>query len=99
MTREQIYEYVSTMDSAELDAIKMMVAARENELYDIRWWTHEKIDDYLYIVHYRDGRKHLTCKGADSYREYMRSDDAVWIERYTKDLFPEYEFLMRKEQA
>ena len=29
----------------------------------------------------------------------MRNDDAVWIERYTKDLFPTYEFLMRKEQA
>lgn len=99
MTREQINQYVSTMDSAELDAIKMMVAARENELYDIRWWTHEKIDDFIYKVHYQDGHTHITCKGADSYREYMRSEDAVWIERYTKDLFPTYEFLMRKETA
>lgn len=99
MTREQIFQYVSTMDSADLDAIKMMVAARENELYDIRWWTHEKIDEYLYIVHYRDGRKHLSCKGADSYQEYIRNDDAIWIERKTKDLFPTYETLMRKEQA
>ena len=99
MTREQIYEYVSTIDSADLDAIKMMVAARENELYDIRWWTHETIDDYLYKVHYQDGHTHISCKGADSYREYIRNEDAVWIERYTKDLFPTYEFLMRKEQA
>lgn len=99
MTREQINQYISTIDSADLDAIKMMVAARENELYDIRWWTHEKIDDYLYIVHYRDGRKHLSCKGADSYQEYIRNDDATWIERKTKDLFPTYETLMRKETA
>ena len=99
MTREQIFQYVSTMDSADLDAIKMMVAARENELYDIRWWTHEKIDEYLYKVHYQDGHTHITCKGKDSYEEYMRNDDAIWIERYTKDLFPTYELLMRKEQA
>ena len=81
MNQEQIFEYISKVNITDLDAIKMMVAARENELYDIRWWTHEKIDDYIYKVHYQDGHTHITCKGADSYREYMKNDDAIWIER------------------
>ena len=99
MNQEQILEYISNVNIADLDAIKKMIEDREEEMYEEAWWTHETIDDYLYKVHYQDGHTHITCKGADSYREYIKSDDAVWIERYTKDLFPTYEFLMRKEQA
>ena len=99
MNQEQILEYISNVNITDLDAIKKMIEEREAEMYEEAWWTHETIDDYLYKVHYQDGHTHITCKGADSYREYIRNDDAVWIERYTKDLFPTYEFLMRKEQA
>ena len=99
MLQEQIHDAIRSMTSADLEAIKKMIAQEEKDRYDEMWWIHDRIDDYLYKVHYRDGHIHITCKGADSYKEYMMNDDAMWIERYTKDLFPTYEFLMRKEQA
>lgn len=99
MTKEQISDYIKSLNVADLDIIKSMVLEREDELYEERWYTHDRIDDYLYIVHYKDGHTHLTCKGKDSYEEYINSDDAVWIERKTKDLFPTFEFLERKYDA
>lgn len=99
MSQEQICNTIHTMSHEDLDAVKKMIAAEEKSRYDDMWWTHDRIDDYLYIVHYRDGSTHLSCKGKDSYEEYMKEDDALWIERKTKNLFPVKEFLMRKETA
>lgn len=77
MTKEQISDYIKSLNVADLDIIKSMVLEREDELYEERWYTHDRIDDYLYIVHYKDGHTHLTCKGKDSYEEYINNDDAV----------------------
>lgn len=90
MTQEQIF----ALDPTQLEALKRLVEQREKQLYHEMWWTHEQIDDYLYIVHFQDGSFIYFCKGADAYRRYLQ--DGVMIERKTKDLFPKREILERK---
>lgn len=94
---EQI-EMLRSLSISELESLRDAMNKVIEERYDEMWWIHDKIDNYLYVVHYADDKKHMSCKGKESYEEFMKHDDAIWIERYTKDLFPTYEFLMRKEQ-
>ena len=87
MLQEQIQDTIRSMSTADLEAIKSMIA------------THDRIDDYLYKIHYADGNTYVMCKGKQAYERYLKEEDATWIERYTKNLFPTYEFLERKEIA
>lgn len=93
---EQI-EMLRSLSISELETLRDALNKVTEERYEEMWWTHDRTDNFLYVVHYTDGRKHLTCKGKDSYEEFMKHDDALWIERYTKDLFPLHFLLMRKE--
>lgn len=90
-------EQISAMSLKEIEALKLLIEEREEELYDEAWYRHTRLDDYIYKVHYANGEYCRYCKGADAYEEYL--NHGTWIERYTKDLFPTYEFLMRKEPA
>ena len=90
---------IRSMNTADLEAIKKMIAQEEKNRYDEMWWTHDKIDDYLYKIHYIDGHTYVVCKGKQAYEMYTKDKDAMWLERYTKNLFPTYEFLTRKELA
>ena len=98
MTQEQI-DFFATIDPATMDAVKQLLAKREKELYNERWWSHGKTDNYIYIVNYANGDYHMDYLGERSYQRYLKDDDAVSIGRRTKDLFPIYEELMRKERA
>lgn len=99
MLQEQIHDAIRSMSTADLEAIKSMIAKEERNRYDEMWWTHDRIDDYLYKIHYADGNTYVMCKGKQAYERYLKEEDATWIERYTKNLFPTYEFLERKERA
>ena len=98
MTQEQI-NFISTLDATTLDAVKKLLVKREMELYNERWWTHDGIDNYIYVITYVDGRKFHDYQGKRTYKKYLNDADAIAIGRETKDLFPEYEELMRKETA
>ena len=95
---EQFADVIRSMSTADLEAIKSMIAKEERNRYDEMWWVHDKIDDYLYKVHFADGHTYVVCKGQQAYEIYEKDDSATWVERYTKNLFPTFEFLMRKEQ-
>ena len=96
---EQFADVIRSMSTADLEAIKSMIAKEERNRYDEMWWTHDRIDDYLYKIHYADGHTYVICKVKQAYDRYLKEEDDTWIERYTKNLFPTYEFLERKERA
>ena len=96
---EQIIETLSNLSMADFVAIKQLIAQEEKTRYNEMWWTHDAIDSYIYKVHLANGDYRLFCKGKQAYDFYEKDIEAVWIERYTKDLFPTYEFLERKAQA
>lgn len=98
MTQEQFFDYLANISAADLDAVKKIIADREEALYEERWWTHDKIDDYLYYVYYEDGTSWMHCIAKYVYDEYMRNDRAVMLKRKTKDLFPTWETLLEKER-
>lgn len=96
MLQELVIDMLRRMPLADFDVYLKAVAKVEKERYREMWYTHDNVDDYIYIVHYSDGHTHMTCKGKESYTEYMASDDAVMLERKTKDLFPTYQTLLQK---
>ena len=96
---------IESMTLADLQAVKKMIEEQEEKHYDENWKEHAEIDDYLYIIHYND-KKEYTGKNVyydyiakRCYEKFLNDDNAVWFERKTKDLFPTYEFLERKERA
>lgn len=96
MIQEQIRNELRSMSADELEAIKRMIEEEEESRYDEMWWTHTRKDDYIYIIHYKNGDYYLHHIASETYRKYLDDDNAEWIERRTKDLFPVYEFLERK---
>lgn len=99
MTNKQIHAAISQMSMADLTAIKEMIREQEDALYDESWQTHDKHDEYIYIVHFTDGSYFYDYLGKRAYELYKTDKYATWIERKTKDLKPTYEFLERKEIA
>lgn len=99
MTNIEFAEYLTTLSSKELEMVKKLIEQRENVDYDKNWKVHERKDDYLYIIHYTNGDVYYHHIAQVAYKKYLNEDDAEWIERKTKDLFPTYEFLERKNKA
>lgn len=99
MIQDLVIDMLRRMPIADFNLYKQAVAKVEQERYNEMWYDHDNVDDYIYIVHYSDGHTHTTCRGKQSYNEYMTSEDAVMIERKTKDLFPTYQTLLKKETA
>ena len=60
---------------------------------------HEELDEYLYIIHYTDGHTYIAQTGKKAYDMYINDDSAISIERKTKNLFPTYELLIKKEHT
>ena len=82
----------------QLEELVRLIEEEKKRRYDLKdsFFYHDRIDEYLYIVHYKNGSSHLDCIGSRSYKEYINNPDALWIERKTKDLFPSFELLMEK---
>lgn len=53
---------------------------------------HKTVDNYLYIIVYRDGSHHMGCIGQREFERFQDSEDAVSIWRRDKD------FLWYKEK-
>ena len=98
----QVESYVKRFNSltaTELYQLKDLIDDRIAETY---YWkenfmTHTEIDNYIYVVYLEDGNHHFFAKGEEAYKRYLE-DDAVSIDRKTKDLFPVYETLLVKER-
>lgn len=99
MVQELVCDYLRHMSLADFTLYKDAVEKVEKERYKEMWWTHERMDEYLYIIHYADGHTHLVCKGKEAYNIYEKDSDAIMVEGKTKDLFPTYKVLIRKEVA
>lgn len=104
MTRTQIRRFsdnISTLSGAELIALRELLNDRIDEVAsdDENFMLHDYLDEYFYYVYYLDGSRYLFTKGKDAYDEYMRRSDAVRIVSKTKDLFPTFKELIRKEIA
>ena len=99
----QVESYVnrfSSLTAIELNQLKELIDERIAETY---YWkenfmTHTELDNYIYIVYLDDGNYHYYFKGADAYKRYLE-DDAVMVDRKTKDLFPVFETILVKEKA
>lgn len=74
------------------------IIEKEYEHYDDKecFMLHEEIDNFFYYVYYKDGSRHMEYIGRKAYLKYVENDDAVKIERKTKDLFPTFELLAEK---
>lgn len=102
MTNRQIQMFcdrIKTMSGEELISLRQLLNEKIDEVaeMDENFMLHDWIDSYFYIVHYEDGTSHLHVKGKDAYDTFMRSESAVKIVRKTKNLFPTFEEIMRKE--
>ena len=102
MTQEQIRAFnqgISFYQGTDLNELKKLIELKIQEDYDRKenFMLHDKLDDYIYIVHYFDESFHYLCRGKDAYEEFIRDPKAVKISRKTKDLFPTYEDLIEKE--
>ena len=74
------------------EQIEVEYEKKENFMY------HDTIDNYLYLVYYLDGTSNLFAIGADAYERYIKREDAIRVERKTKNLFPTYETILRKNE-
>lgn len=98
MLQEQIHDVLHSMTAADLEAIKEMIAREERSRYEEMWWTHDRIDNYLYYVYYDDGTQWMHCVAKKVYDEYIKNEKAICIKRKTKDLFPTWETMLTKER-
>lgn len=102
MTQEQIKAFklgIAQFQGTDLNELRELIETKIQEEYDRaeNFMLHDSLDDYIYIVYYFDDSYHSYCRGADAYNEYMKNDFAIKIGRKTKDLFPVYEMLLKKE--
>lgn len=95
-----INEYISSLNTADLLQIKALVETKIQDHYDDKdnFYLHERIDDYTYIIDFVDGTRHYDYIGARAYKKYITDKRAVALRRRTKDLFPTYENLLVKEE-
>lgn len=101
MTKEQqnaFYRAMQFLNGHDLLALKDMVEDQIQYAKHLKenFYLNDTTDDYIYIVHYRNGKFHYVFKGADAYNEYMNNEKAWKLERKSKALFPTYESLMEK---
>lgn len=89
---------IAKYSGADLQLIRDMI----NEQIDIEFekpenfMYHTALDNYLYLVYFQDGTNRLFAIGADAYEEYMKRNDAIRVERKTKNLFPTFEVILKK---
>lgn len=92
-------EYLDGMNTAQLLALKSAIDEKIEEYYHLKenFYLHDRTDDYIYICVYDDGKIHYDYLGSSAYKRYLKDDHVVAIRRKTKDLFPTYEDLIKKE--
>lgn len=103
MTNKQIEVFrnrIAKYSGADLQIIQNLLNEQLELEYERKenFMFHTTVDNYLYIVYYKDGTSNLFCIGADAYERFIKRDDAVRVERKTKDLFPKYEVILKKNE-
>lgn len=97
MTNEQINNFIHSLNATDFNNLREFIKKEEKSRYDEMWWTHNRIDNYLYYVYYKDGSEWMHCIAKKVYDEYISNENAICIKRKTKDLFPTWETLMEKK--
>ena len=102
MTSEQINAFrlaLKSLTAEELTLLRDQVDEQIEDLYwcDENFWMRESIDSYIYITRYEDGSYYYDYLGQTAYERYISDDRAVQLDYKTKDLFPTFGTLMRKE--
>lgn len=87
------------LNTAQLLSLKDLIDEVLYENYDKKenFFLHDSLDDYIYIIDYKDGHYRYEVIGSKAYNEFNKAEDAIAIRRKTKDLFPTYENLMEKK--
>lgn len=96
---EKIEELISHIKHGEfIEQIKELIEdnIRENYYLKDNFKFHDKLDSYFYITTFANGEYHLDTTGKRGYERFIENEDAIKLERKTKDLFPTYEVLMTK---
>ena len=102
MTKEFLNEFRSllkNMSANELTELRDQVDDEIQEIYwaDENFWMREKTDSFIYITRYDDGSYHYDYIGKNAYERYLNDTNAIQLDYKTKDLFPTYGTLMRKD--
>ena len=94
---ENAIALLGKLNGFELKRIKEYFDKKFSEVVqlDSNYILHDYIDDYFYIVYFKDGTHHLYSTGESAYTTYQK--EGVRLERRTKDLFPTYEVLLEQE--
>lgn len=95
----EIKKYLKTLSGAELEEVKKAVEQEEEDqiMKDENFMFRDFIDDYFYMIYYKDGSFHYDYIGKRAYKKYMEDPNAIRIGYKTKDLFPTYGTLLVKE--
>lgn len=102
MNLEKIKKEISLIDDSLtlndlkefiIEQITLNLDKRENFMY------RDYQDYYLYAIYFEDGTRTMVSKGCRAYEIFTEYDDAYRIETRTKELFPEYDLLMIKEDG
>lgn len=96
--KQTLLDAIASLTGMELLEMREEINSQFKKVIDREenFFLHDYLDEWLYIVSYRDGSEYLYTKGADAYAEYKRTDFAIAITRKSKDLFPTYQVMMSK---
>ena len=102
MTSEQINAFRLALKSLTAEELTVLRDQVDDEIQEIYWadenfWMREKTDSFIYITRYDDGSYHYDYIGKSAYERYLNDSNAIQLDYKTKDLFPTYGTLMRKE--
>lgn len=97
--KELLKSLLKQMNGFELEEIRKEVDSEIETQYfkDENFWMRSTTDDYIYINIYSDGSYHYDYIGARAYKNYIKDNNCVQIDYKTKDLFPKFGTLARKE--
>lgn len=83
-TRDFILANIHKCDPATLNRIRRTIEKLPPD--DARsYMLHEKTDDYIYFIEYRNGRRRPECIGRRAYEQYINDENAIAIYRMDKD--------------
>lgn len=102
MTKDFLNEFRSLLKNMSANELAELRDQVDDEIQEIYWadenfWMREKTDSFIYITRYDDGSYYYDYIGKNAYERYLNDTNAIQLDYKTKDLFPTYGTLMRKE--
>lgn len=99
---EKIEELICYIKHGEfVEKIKDLLEENIRENYHLKdnFKFHDCLDSYFYITRLNNGDYYLDTTGKKGYERFLNEPNAIQLERKTKNLFPTYEILLKKEVA